>query len=46
MTTLAKKDILIEIKKRTPLGLQIFKAELDYYLKLIEQKQEKVKDNE
>lgn len=43
MTTLSKKDILIEIKKRTPLGLQIFKTELDYYLELIEPKQGNVK---
>ncbi len=43
MTTLSKKDILIEIKKRTPLGLQILKTELDYYLDLIEPKQKQTK---
>lgn len=43
MTTLTKKDILIEIKKGTPLGLQLFKIELDYYLDLIEPKQEGAK---
>lgn len=32
-----KKEILKEIEKKTPLGLEIFKTELDYYLELIKE---------
>ena len=35
MPTLSKEEIIAEIKKGSPLGLEIFKVELNHYLDLI-----------